>query len=113
MSRPETAVVLRCEDGERGCGISFVAQARYARKIRDGIHPQLCSRCARGGRRIKPREKPGPAEYRFWFEQFSDDELAMIVSYCFGVRDRTPEIAARRAELFQPVDDRPLIAAGA
>lgn len=99
MSVAEAGVIFRCDDGEDGCGVTFVAKASYAAKIRRGVHRQLCRRCARDALRTRPKEQPTEADLIFWLERFSDEEIALFVVAFFSAEfDPTP-IARRRAQL--------------
>jgi hypothetical protein len=93
-------VVFICDDGEDGCGASFVAKRRYADYIRRGVHRQLCRRCARDALRTKPKEPPTEADLIFWLERFDDEDIALFVIAFFSDAEFDPEpIALRRAEL--------------
>lgn len=111
MNQTEAGVIFRCDDGEDGCGITFVAKASYAAKIRRGVHRQLCRRCARDALRTRPKQRPTRGDLIFWLERFTDSEIAIFVWAFFDedAEDHTEDIAQRRAELLG--DKVPLAAA--
>jgi hypothetical protein len=108
VSMAEAGVIFRCDDGEEGCGITFVAKASYGAKIRRGVHRQLCRRCARDALRTRPKEAPTDQDLIFWLERFDDIEIASFIVAFFGVPFMPERIATRRAEL----TGRDLIAVG-
>jgi hypothetical protein len=101
VNQTEAAVVLRCDDGEDGCGLTFVAQANYAAKIRRGVHRQLCRRCARDAHRKYPRARADDEDRAFWLERFDDDAIVVIALAMFG-RASLSSIASERERLGVP-----------
>jgi len=99
VSVAESAVVFRCDDGEDGCGIEFVAKASYAAKIRRGVHRPLCRRCARDALRTRPKEAPAPSDLIFWLERFSDAEIVIFVWAFFSEEASEDLIAVSREAL--------------
>lgn len=99
MRLAEAGVAFVCDDGDDGCGLTFIAKPRYALYIRRGVHRQLCRRCARGALRRKPGPAPDADDLLFWLERFSDVELASIVVAFFDAPFDPDTIAQRRAEL--------------
>jgi hypothetical protein len=100
VSVAEASVSFRCDDGEDGCGLPFIAKTSYAEKIRRGVHRQLCRRCARDALRTVPKPPPTRADLIFWLERFDDDEIALFIVSFFDDAEFDPEpIALRRAEL--------------
>lgn len=110
MNQAEAGVIFTCDDGEDGCGVTFVAKASYGAKIRRGVHRQLCRRCARDALRTKPKERPTRDDLLFWLERFDDVEIASFVVVFFGAEFDPAQIARRREELMDT--ELPLVAAG-
>ncbi len=62
------------------CGLGWEVSDRRERAIRaEGTTP-ICPDC----RWPRKRLRPGPADYAFWTERFSTDEIRLLAAALFG-----------------------------
>jgi NAD-dependent SIR2 family protein deacetylase len=75
VERKGLCVEVTCAE----CGDRWEVSERRERAVRaEGTVP-ICPDCRR-----RPRPRPGPADYRFWTDRFSMDEIRLLAAALFG-----------------------------